>query len=355
MIQELKVVNSSGEELTIDLARPEESGFAIRSITGLGPVKANINMTDLAIGDGSLYNSSKTSYRNIVIDLIYYPVYQYVSPMDIMSQEFKTSKNYDTSKIPGSEFIVSPINASIESLRQMSYRYFPVKQAIKLFIKTSNRHVWINGYVESNEPDIFNKDEGATISIICPNPYFYGVDEESVYTQLKTVTPSFEFPDDGDPETQDGFSNESLSQKMLEMGELQLTNSTNITYDGDIETGVILEIVFNGPPNSSYPLMITNRTKNSSMSLNISMLSQLIQRPILTGDKLIVSSISRNKFIKFYDIDGIYKDGLNVLSIFNREWGWLVLKKGHNYIFYSGLEDNNIDVSISYPKIYGGI
>lgn len=348
MIQELKVVNSSGEELTIDLARPEESGFAIRSITGLGPVKANINMTDLAIGDGSLYNSSKTSYRNIVIDLIYYPVYQYVSQMEIMSQEFKPPKKYDTSKIPGSEFIVSPINASIESLRQMSYRYFPVKQPIKLFIKTSNRHVWINGYVESNEPDIFNKDEGATISIICPNPYFYGVGEESIYTQLKTVTPKFEFPDP------DGFSNESLDQELIEMGDLQLTNSTNITYDGDIETGVILEVVFNSIPNNLNPLSITNRTQNSSMSLNIPMLPQLTQRSIQIGDKLVISSISRNKFIKFYDVNGAYKDGLNVLSIFNREWGWLVLKKGHNYIFYNGLGDS-IDVSISYPKIYGGI
>ena len=69
MIKAITVTNYLGDSIRLDLARPEESGFAVKSITGLGPGKADINTTEISTNDGSLFNSSRLSSRNIVITL----------------------------------------------------------------------------------------------------------------------------------------------------------------------------------------------------------------------------------------------------------------------------------------------
>ena len=45
MIKAVTVTNHLGESLTMDLMQPEGSGFTVRSISGLGPVKATVNVT----------------------------------------------------------------------------------------------------------------------------------------------------------------------------------------------------------------------------------------------------------------------------------------------------------------------
>ena len=48
MIQSLIVTNPKGEELTLDLFRPELSGLYIKSIDGLGAPSASINTQDVS-------------------------------------------------------------------------------------------------------------------------------------------------------------------------------------------------------------------------------------------------------------------------------------------------------------------
>ena len=171
MIKSITVTNYLGDTLKMELSRPQLSGFIITAITGLGPGKSNINTTEISTNDGSLYNSSRVPNRNIVISLRYLG------------------------------------NDSIEDVRQMSYKYFPIKKKLRLLIETDNRLAEIDGYVESNEPEIFSKEEGADISIICPYPFFYSADGDGMQTTVFSgVEPLFEFP----------FSNESLSDPLLE-------------------------------------------------------------------------------------------------------------------------------------------
>ena len=132
MIQSITVTNYLGEQLKLELTRPELSGFIVMSVTGLGPVKANINTTETATNDGSQFNSARTDSRNIVISLRYLP------------------------------------NPTIEDTRQLSYKFFPVKKKLTLLIETDNRSLEIDGYVESNEPDIFSQEEGADILMVKP-------------------------------------------------------------------------------------------------------------------------------------------------------------------------------------------
>ena len=176
MIRAVTFTNYLGDSIRLDLARPEESGFIIKSVTGLGPGKANINTTEIATNDGSLFNSSRMPSRNIVISLAY------------MWKD------------------------SIEDVRQLSYKYFPIKKKLTMLIETDNRQAEIEGYVESNDPTIFSKDEGSDISIVCPNPFFYSAGKDGINTTIfYGVEALFEFP----------FSNESLKDPLLEMGEIK--------------------------------------------------------------------------------------------------------------------------------------
>ena len=69
MIKNIQITSFRNETLTIELANPEKSGFAISGITGLGPVKAEINTTENGINDGAVFNSAHVGYRNIVLTL----------------------------------------------------------------------------------------------------------------------------------------------------------------------------------------------------------------------------------------------------------------------------------------------
>ena len=170
MIKSVKVINYLGESIKLELGAPEKSGFLIRSITGLGAGKANINSTDLSTGDGSVYNSSRVLPRNIVFSL---------------------------------DFLEKP---TIEDTRQRSYKYFPIKKHIRLIFETKNRICEITGHVETNEPNIFSKQENTQVSIICPDPYFYST--EKTVTIFSGIEPLFEFP----------FENNSLTDNLLEFG-----------------------------------------------------------------------------------------------------------------------------------------
>ena len=145
MIYSIVVTNYLGDRIKLELGKPDVSGFLIKSITGLGPAKANVNTTEVSTNDGSLFNSARLSQRNIVLDMV---------------------------------FINTVYGESIEDLRQKSYKYFPLKKSVELTIETDNRYVKTTGYVESNEPNIFSSQEGTQISIICPDPYFYSAGED---------------------------------------------------------------------------------------------------------------------------------------------------------------------------------
>ena len=143
MIKALTVTNPYGEPVRIVLANEDaRHGLLIKSIDGLGPAKANINVVQMATLDGSYYNSARLDQRNIVIGLIF--------------------------------------NGDIENARLNTYEDFPIKGEVKLEIETDRRTVYTKGYVESNEPDIFSKQEEAQISIICPDPYFYDVESVQI-------------------------------------------------------------------------------------------------------------------------------------------------------------------------------
>ncbi len=302
MIKSIKVTNPKGESLVLDLFHPEKSGLIVRSISGLGPPKANINSTDLATADGALYSSARASTRNIVFNL---------------------------------QFMFTP---TIEDSRQLTYKYFPLKKLVKIEVETDNRSLETSGYVESNSPDIFSREETTQISIICLDPFFY--DPNPSVTQFATVTPTFEFP----------FSNESISESLIEFGTINLDTRSTIDYVGDVDTGVLITIHALGSVSGS--LTIYNVETQEKMVIDLAKIKTLIGKDYGSGDDIIISTVSGDKYVQVLH-DGKYT---NAIAAIEKLADWFQVSVGRNIFNFTvtkGIE--NLVMSFSYRNAYGGI
>lgn len=307
MIHSLAVTNYLGDRIRLELGRPENTGLLIKSITGLGPVKANVNTTEVATNDGSMFNSARLSQRNIVIQMA---------------------------------FVNTVYGEDIEEVRQKSYKYFPIKKNVELIIETDNRYVRTKGYIESNEPDIFSKQEGSQISIICPDPYFYSANEDgNNITDFYSIDPVFEFP----------FSNESLSDPLLIFGEIQIKTEGVITYRGDSEIGVMIYIHAIGPATN---INIYNTETREVMSINTTKLEALTGKGIVASDDIIINTLKGEKSITLVREGASY----NILNCLDKNTDWFTLVKGDNiFAFTAESGVTNLQFRIENKVIYEGV
>ena len=307
MIYSIVVTNYLGDRIKLELGKPDVSGFLIKSITGLGPAKANVNTTEVSTNDGSLFNSARLSQRNIVLDMV---------------------------------FINTVYGESIEDLRQKSYKYFPLKKSVELTIETDNRYVKTTGYVESNEPNIFSSQEGTQISIICPDPYFYSAGEDgNIVTNFYSIDPMFEFP----------FSNESLDEPLLVFGEIQIKTEGVITYHGDSEIGVMIYIHAIGPATN---INIYNTETREVMRINTEKISLLTGKGIVASDDIVINTAKGEKSIT------LIREGVsyNILNCLDKNTDWFTLAKGDNiFAFTADSGVTNLQFRVENKVIYEGV
>lgn len=307
MIYSIVVTNYLGDRIKLELGKPDVSGFLIKSITGLGPAKANVNTTEVSTNDGSLFNSARLSQRNIVLDMV---------------------------------FINTVYGESIEDLRQKSYKYFPLKKSVELTIETDNRYVKTTGYVESNEPNIFSSQEGTQISIICPDPYFYSAGEDgNNVTNFYSIDPMFEFP----------FSNESLDELLLVFGEIQIKTEGVITYHGDSEIGVMIYIHAIGPATN---INIYNTETREVMRINTEKISSLTGKGIVASDDIVINTAKGEKSIT------LIREGVsyNILNCLDKNTDWFTLAKGDNiFAFTADSGVTNLQFRVENKVIYEGV
>ena len=307
MIYSIVVTNYLGDRIKLELGKPDVSGFLIKSITGLGPAKANVNTMEVSTNDGSLFNSARLSQRNIVLDMV---------------------------------FINTVYGESIEDLRQKSYKYFPLKKSVELTIETDNRYVKTTGYVESNEPNIFSSQEGTQISIICPDPYFYSAGEDgNNVTNFYSIDPMFEFP----------FSNESLDEPLLVFGEIQIKTEGVITYHGDSEIGVMIYIHAIGPATN---INIYNTETREVMRINTEKISSLTGKGIVASDDIVINTAKGEKSIT------LIREGVsyNILNCLDKNTDWFTLAKGDNiFVFTADSGVTNLQFRVENKVIYEGV
>lgn len=304
MIKTIAVTNYLGDTIDLELTRPELSGFIVTSVDGLGSGKANINTTDMSTNDGSLYNSARVPSRNITISLRYMGT------------------------------------NNIEEIRHKSYKYFPLKRKVTLRITTDTRIAEIDGYVESNEPSIFSSEEGTDISIVCPYPFFYSAEGDGTQTTIFSgVEPMFEFP----------FCNDSLTDNLLLMGEIQHKTENVIFYEGDVETGVKMTIHSIGP---ATHVTIYNVTTREVMRINTDRLKSLTGSEIVASDDIIIDTTRGQKSAM------LIRNGIttNILNCLDRDSDWFELSKGDNIFAYTAETGNEfLQFKVENKLVYEGV
>lgn len=301
MIKNIIITNEQQESIKLELSDPWSSGFIVQKVDGLGPVPATINMKELAVRDGSIFNTARVGSRNIVFYL---------------------------------EFLEFP---TIEDTRLRSYQFFPVKKTINILIETDNRMCETVGYVESNEPNIFSDKEGCQVSVICPNPYFF-LATRNRFEWYGTI-PRFEFP----------FSNESLDEKLLVMGDIFMANEIAVNYDGDCDIGLTFKIHSYG-----YVLgfAIHSARTHESIRLNDEKIKILTGNTIQPGDDIeIITTIGKKRAL-------LYRGGVyyNIMNAIERPIRWLQVTKGLNIFTFEAEEDiTRLHVICENDTLYGGV
>lgn len=302
MINSVTVINSRKDAYKMELSQLF-NGLAIESITGIGPGKATINVTELATSDGGIYNSARLSKRNIVFSF----------------------------------YIVGEPDP--EDSRQLLYRIFPIKERVSIEFITDNRMSTITGYVESVEPDIFQDKEKSQVSIICDDPYFYADNAEY---KLNGIDDMFEFP----------FENDSLSDNLIEFGEIVYDVGQNLYYEGDIESGLLIHIHAAGAIKN---LSITNWVTKVTMAMDTSKIKAIVggsDDDIILSDDIYISTMKSDKYIKLVRNGVTY----NILSVIPKLSDWLTIKQGNNQFFCEAdIGADKAQITIQSYVLYAGV
>jgi len=314
MIKSITITNHIDESLTLEMTSPEKSGFVIRFIDGLGPPKANIEMTEMSLMDGAIYNSARAQSRNILFS------FMFLAP----SAAAGDSENQI---------------GKLEITRQKAYKYFPLKKRVKVTIETDERSCEVYGYVESNTPDIFSEKGGTIISILCPDSYLFST---SIYTTpFSSINDVFEFP----------FSNESVSEPLLEFSVLSSFMTRNITYTGDAEIGMVMSMHAVGDV-ENIQIYKLEPEPVEVIEIDTDRLLDMTGEGIHFGDDIIISTVKGNKYAI------LIRDGetINILNCLSKYLDWIQLSRGDNIftcVAESGVE--NLLFKIENQIAYEGI
>lgn len=273
------IENRNGDQLKLT---QDEQHYQIIGIEGLNPPNALIRTSTVAGMDGSKFASSKLEERNVVITV--------------------------------------KINGDVEQNRLKLYRYFRTKHYCKMYYKNTSRDVYIEGYVETIENDLFQQGQTMQISVICPDPYFNSIDE--IVNDISKVLGAFEFPFAFGA---DGVIDPTDTDPAIEFSTYDDDRMVNIHNGGESVVGLTIEMSAIGDVVNPT---IYNVDTRESFGLNLT---------IMEGDVVRINTNSGQKSVTLTR-DGVTTNQINKVL---RQSVWLTLAMGDNQFTYTattGLE-----------------
>lgn len=357
MVRSVTFTNRFGRSLRCILGAPGDTCLAIKTITGLGPGIASVNIHDIATSDGGYFGSARFSSRNIVVNFSF--------------MSFDENGRY----VP------------VETTRHTAYLFFQPKTKLQLVIESDERLLCIEGYVENFDPDIFSKDESAQLSILCPAYYYKNADPNTrTEDNLLYSRGLFEFPFSNEIpiiDTEDPHKFDYV--KHIEFGDAASTQEVSVFYNGDVETGMKIEFQFNGEsvtgdimlaatpvgnselgnvgylPNEEAPEYLNWREEDlveRYVKINMSELaSRLASRYAgnlyADGNRIVISSVSGAKSAKFILADSTEYNIMGYIEHLE----WLDIYPGTNTFVVKVNENStgHLQVIIAYDTLYSGV
>lgn len=282
----LEVENKQGGKLKLS---QNETQFQIISIEGLTPPKAKITTNAIANFDGERFKHSKIEMRNLVITL--------------------------------------KINGDVESNRILLYDFFDNGQYCKIYYTNSSRKVYVEGYCENVESDLFSKNQTMQISILCADPFWKSINTELV--DLSFSTGVFEFPFSID--TNGVAFTDFISKK-----------ETLVINKSDVPCGMTITLTTENVY-SVYPAIFNVKTGEWLRILTY----------LNVGETLIINTNKGEKSVVKI-VDGVEE---NVMKDFANGSKWLQLERGVNYFTLDTVNNSGASLKavFSYNNMYKGV
>ena len=277
------IENEYGERLELT----NNKNYTVYQIDGLNPPDATINTTHVTNFDGSKFNSSRINERNIVVYLT--------------------------------------IERDCEVNRINLYRYIKTKRYVKFYYKNSTRDVYIEGYVESMSIAIFEMKQNVQISILCPQPFFKAVNNDTL--DFSSLTSMFVFP----------FAYEEAGAPF---SAIEAITAKSIPNYGDIENGIIIQIRAIG---TALNPQIYNLDKNEYFKIDVD---------VAAGDLITINTNRSQKSVT------LLHDGTTTNIINNVQLGssWFQLLVGDNGFSYGADEHpENLMCSFTHTDEFEGV
>lgn len=279
----LSVKNKAGDILSL---MPSDK-YTVYKIDGLNPPKANVNQSVNTTTDGGKINSTRLENRNIVLYMA--------------------------------------IEGDIEANRINLYNWFMAKRKVSLFFKNGARDVYIEGTVELIECDLFSSKQVVQVSIICPEPYFKGV--ETLVTSFSDIDKRFSFP----------FS---IPKSGIEFSVISTNVRKSIINTGDVTNGVIITLFATGTVVNPALYDVFKRTH---MKFNFTMQA---------SDTLVINTNVGKKSIT------LIRDGAetNATGYMLPDSSWFTVEAGDNvYTYGADSGSSNLQITFRTSLLYGGV
>lgn len=275
-----KVKNKRGDSLTLF----PSADYAV-SIEGLTPGMASLNFSTAGSNDGSVYNSGRKENRNIV-------------------------------------FQIQPIR-NIEKSRIELYKIFRLNAQCEFYFKNSSRDVFIEGYVEQIDGNLFELGQSIQVSVICNKPNFKALEETAA--DISSIVPLFSFP----------FA---IPAKGTELSEIEKVAEKNVFNAGDAESGLVIELRATGKV--SNPVIYDE--SGNSFGIKIDMVE---------GDKITINTNKGEKAVT------LFKDGVstNIINKVQPNPTWFILQPGDNIFLYSAENVDLLQIVFKHYEQYEGV
>lgn len=288
MLTSLDVDSDNAFSVQFQGATPKDS-LLVRSITGLNPPKRDLFIGDYA-RDGGIFQGRRVGVRNIVIIM-------HLNPNPALDE-------------------------TVSGLRERLYKAFIDPSAEADYVKMGfhlddGRHLFLVGYNEDFDTEIFAADRLVQISMLCPDPF--------LRDNLPTV----------------------------------LTNPGGWTtvpfaYTGTAETGFEVRIEVHA---STPKLILANNTvTDDTASPNYPRGRMILNRAFSPGDVVIINTVRGNRFLHLIPIGG--GPTLSLINSLTPTSPWLELHSQSNVMKVYGSTPASLPAgitSLTYVQSYWGI
>lgn len=282
MAYKITIENKKSEKLELT----NNPNYDVKA-TGLSPMTSDIVTTPVANYGGAKYVTSRNQTRNIVLTI----------------------------------FVKAPVEANRINL----YKYIKSKEWIRVYFKNNTRDVYIDGYVESFECDLFSQTQTAQVSIICPKPQFMDIDAD--VEKVSTTQGAFSFP---------FYANDSEPVAFS----IYDARATLINNESDDEIGFI------------YTIQCYGKVVNPMLYLEDTGKYFKINHTFPKDSIITISTLNGSKSVK-RDLRGHVT---NIINDVDAGSTWLKLNTGYNHLLQtaeSGVD--NMVGELLYHKEYEGV